>query len=92
MSIWFEAEIQLNTQHVDPSKNPIQALQQIFKKHGFDFNRPYSEGYIKQIGRKGIIQISICNPDSVVDTIHLSLKEIKHLPFVCSIRITQHHY
>lgn len=92
MSIWFEAIVALSYEHTDTSKNPVRSIKAMFKKHGMDFNQKHTEGWVKQIGRNGIVQISICNPDGFVDIIHESLKDIKKFPFVSSISIIRHYY
>lgn len=92
MSIWLEAYVLLNTEKLDPCKNPISSIKQVFKKYGLDFNKPYCEASIK---RQDIstIKISICNPDGLTDCVHNSFKQlVKQYPFIQCVRIDRHYY
>lgn len=92
MSIWLEAHIEINTDKLDTSKCPISAVKQVFKKYGYDFDKPYSEGSIKRADYN-TIKVSICNPDSLTDVIHNSFKQlVKQYAFIRRICITSHYY
>lgn len=92
MSIWFSALIHLNPNHLDPKRDPIQGIKQVFKKHGKDFDAEFPEAEIQRVD-KAIIRVSICNPEGYTEVIHKSLTDItNNLAYVQYVDVVRHRY
>ena len=91
MSLWLDATVKLNPEHLDPNRKPVDGLKKVFKKYGKDFDEDHAEAGMIHVGEK--INIHICNPDGYVDCIHNAFKHmVEHCPYVHSIVIDRHYY
>lgn len=91
MSIWLDADITLNPNHLNPNLSPQSGILKILKDRGLDVEKPYSEMSLTRTS-KYVFRLSICNPDGYVDEIHNSFKQLVKQPYVQDICILQHHY
>lgn len=91
MSLWFTATISLNMNHVHPDKDPEQGILNIFNKHGINIKAPLSEMSLRKL-TKEIFEINICNPNSLLDEIHNSLKDLIKQPYISGVSINKHYY